>query len=69
MSNLYRLEVTMAALARQFDVEPVLEPRVPSPARPGDQGLPVGAPAHRHAGFAYFPGSFLIAGRPFRTAA
>lgn len=39
MINLYRLDATMDALARQFAVEPAPELPVPSPVRPGEHGL------------------------------
>jgi hypothetical protein len=38
MSNLYRLEATVDALAHQFGTEPPLDQPVPSPMRPGEQG-------------------------------
>ena len=41
MANLYRLDATMDALARQFGVEPASDLLVPSPVQPGKQGLVV----------------------------
>jgi hypothetical protein len=43
MSNLYRLEATIDALARQFGIDPAPELPVPSPGRPGEPGLIVRA--------------------------
>jgi putative SOS response-associated peptidase YedK len=39
MANLYRLEFTMDTLSRQFGVDPAPDPPVPSPVRPGEQGV------------------------------
>jgi putative SOS response-associated peptidase YedK len=39
MSNRYRLDASLEALAQQFGVEPVPELPVPSPVRPAEQGL------------------------------
>jgi putative SOS response-associated peptidase YedK len=39
VSNLYRLEASIADLARQFGVEPMPDLPVPSPVQPGKQGL------------------------------
>lgn len=39
VSNLYRLEASIADLARQFRVEPVSDLTVPSPVQPGMRGL------------------------------
>ena len=39
MSNLYRLDASTTELARQFGVDPAPDVRVPSPVRPGEQGL------------------------------
>jgi len=39
MPNIYRLEATMDALARQFGGDPAPELPVPSPVRPDEPGL------------------------------
>jgi len=49
MANLYRLEATTDALARQFGVETAPEVPVPSPVQPGKQRLIVRRVSGHHS--------------------